>query len=129
MSVLVALSAFATAPFVAILALLIHYSVKRAAWKRRRRRGKPASGFCPSSAALGVVFLFAQVFVRPSLDQMIEAVQHDVRDEDDEGDPDSPLRHFHRQLRRLRRGEAVDRLVLRLLPSAPSGPAEPGRPC
>lgn len=128
MSILGLLSTFVAAPFVAILAVLAHYAFKRAVWKRNRRRGKPASGFCPSSAALGVVFLFAQVFVRPSLDHVIEAVQHEKCDEDDEGDPATPEKHLHRQLRKIRRGETLERLVLKLSESASFGRICPGSP-
>jgi hypothetical protein len=70
-----------------IVGLLIHYSLRRAGWKRRRRLGVISLGFCPTSASLGTAFQFMQVFHRPSM---------------------------HRQLRRIRRGEPVDRLVLRL---------------
>lgn len=122
MSALDLLALLAGAPFAAILALLTHYVAKRTVWKHNRRRGKPNLGFCPSSAALGVVFLFAQVFVRPSLDQTIHAIQHEDVDEHDEGDPEESRKHFLRQLRKIRHGRPIDRLVLKLTPSAPTLP-------
>lgn len=108
----------AAAPFAAILVLLACYAVKRAVWKRNRRRGRRTLGFCPSSAALGAVFLFAQVFVRPSVDHVIGIVKHEDVGEDDEGEPDEPERHIGRQLRKIRRGQPIERLVLKLPASA-----------
>jgi hypothetical protein len=125
MSTLDLLSTFAAAPFLAILGLLAHYAVKRAAWKHNQRRGKLSLGFCPSSAALGVVFLFAQVFVRPSLDHVIGAVQHEDVDEDDGGELDESERHLRRQLRKIRRGQSIDRLTLKRSVAALSAPDDP----
>jgi hypothetical protein len=97
-----------------IVGLLIHYYLRRAGWKRRRRLGVISLGFCPTSASLGTAFQFMQAFHRPSMAYVIQAKQEEDADEDDQGGPDSPSRHLHRQLRRIRRGEPVDRLVLRL---------------
>jgi hypothetical protein len=101
-------------PFASIVAILLHYGFRRSRWKRRKRRGRPNPGFCPSSAALGTILLFAQIFYRPSLAYVVEVRQEGDVDEDDEGDPEAPARRLDRQLRRIRRGEPVDRLVLRL---------------
>ena len=104
----------ASLPFAAIPVLLIHYCLRRAAWKRKQRRGQKSLGFCPSSSALGVALLFMQVFIRPSLQHVIEERQQEDVDEDAQGDPESPLKHLKRQLRKIRRGEMVGDLVLRL---------------
>ena len=101
-------------PFLAIAAILVHYSLRRAVWKLKRRRGIENPGFCPSSPALGMVLLFAQMFYRPSTSHVIEARLEEDADEDDQGDPETPEEHLHRQLRQIRRGEPVDVLVLRL---------------
>jgi hypothetical protein len=103
-----------SAPFLAMIALLVYYHVKRTSWKWNHDRGKRDLGFCPSSAALGVIFLFAQVFTLPSIAHALEARQVEEVEEDDDGDPDLPQKHLNRQLRKLRRGQSVDRLVLRL---------------
>ncbi|HEX4030867.1 MAG TPA: hypothetical protein VHX20_10920 [Terracidiphilus sp.] len=101
-------------PFFAIAAVLLYYSVRRVRWKHRRNRRMPNPAFCPSSAALGTILLFAQFFYRPSVVHIAEArLQADV-DEDDAGDPETAGRPLHRQLRQIRRGEPVERLVLRL---------------
>jgi hypothetical protein len=101
-------------PFYAIPAILVHYFVRRGAWKRKRRRGEKRLGFCPSSTALGGALLFLQIFIRPSLQHVLAEVQEEDLDEDDEGDPESPEKHLNRQLKRIRRGEEIDDLVLRL---------------
>jgi hypothetical protein len=101
-------------PFLAIAGILLHYALRHAVWKRRKRRGASNPGFCPSAAALGMAFLFLPVFYRPSLAHLIQARQHQHVEEDDEGDPDTPARHLHHQLRKIRRGEPVNTLVLRL---------------
>jgi hypothetical protein len=101
-------------PFLAIVAILAHYQLRRALWKRRKRKGKRVLGFCPSSFALGAVFQFMSVFYRPSVALAIEAKLREDVDEDDQGDPEAPESHFSRQLRRIRRGERVETLVLRL---------------
>jgi hypothetical protein len=102
------------APFLAIVAILAHYQLRRAAWRRNKRREKKNLGFCPSSFALGMAFQFIQVFYRPSIDNVIEVKQNEDADEDDEGDPENLKKQLSRQYKRIRRGESVDRLVLRL---------------
>jgi len=102
------------APFLTIGAILVHYLLRRAAWRRNKRRGKKNLGFCPSSSALGIALLFIQVFYRPSIENVIEVKQHEDADEDNTGDPENLKKQLNRQLKRIRRGEPVDRLVLRL---------------
>jgi hypothetical protein len=101
-------------PFVAIAAILIHYFLLRAVWKWKNRQGKTHSGFCPSAAALGTIFLFAQVFYRPAVFYVLEARQVEKVPEDEDGNPETIAKQLNRQLRRIRRGEPLDRLVLRL---------------
>ena len=108
-------------PYLAILVILLHYAWRRARWRRNRHLGRFQSGFCPSSIALGMVFLLTQTFVQPSLRHTVEArLRVDVED-DDQGDPDSPANQLHRQLARIRRGEPVDTLTLRLKTGASAG--------
>jgi hypothetical protein len=101
-------------PFLAIVAILAHYQLRRSAWKRKKRKGRRELGFCPSSAALGATLMFLSVFYRPSVDFAIEASQQEEVEEDDQGDPETPEGLLNRQLRRIRRGEPVERLELRL---------------
>jgi hypothetical protein len=101
-------------PYLAVIAILVHYYLRRAAWRRNQRLRRNNSGFCPSSTALGNALQFMQVFYRPSTAYVLEAKQDEDADEDDEGDPESLTKQLNRQLRRIRRGEPVDRLVLRL---------------
>jgi hypothetical protein len=103
----------ASAPFVAILFILLHYNLRRARWRGALRRGQKPSGFCPSPS-LGSAFQIMEEFYRPSVACVIEAKLEEDVDEDENGDPDTPLKHFHRQLRRIQQGEPVDILVLRL---------------
>jgi hypothetical protein len=103
-------------PAIAIAVILAHYCLRRAAWKRAKRLGKTKLGFFPSAAGLGMMFLFMQALIQPSLSHVLEAKQEERQDED-AGDAESPaakLRHFHRQLRRIRHGERVDRLEWRM---------------
>ena len=101
-------------PFLLIVAILLYYCARRSAWRCGRRRAGANPAFCPSSAALGTILLFAQIFYRPSVAYVAEARQEVDLDEDDAGDPETPARELERQLRRIQRGETVDRLVWRL---------------
>jgi hypothetical protein len=101
-------------PFLAIVALVARYSLRRAEWQRSRRRGEKNPGFCPSSSALGMIFLFAQMFYRPTVSYVLEARQDEDVEEDDQGDPEGITKQLNRQLKRIRRGEQVGDLVLRL---------------
>jgi hypothetical protein len=102
------------APFWAIAAILIHYCVRRAAWRRKRRRGIRCPGFCPSACAMGMALLFMHFFYRPTMSNVIEAKQDEDADDDDQGDPESLAKQLNLQLKRIRRGEPVGDLVLRL---------------
>ena len=101
-------------PFLLIVLILFHYSVRRILWRRARRRGKGRLGFYPSAFALGMAFQFIQVYYKPSVAYALEAKQDEDADDDDSGDPETLARQLSRQLRRIRRGEPIDRLVLRL---------------
>jgi hypothetical protein len=102
-------------PFLAIAVILLLYLLRRTAWKIRQGRGDKHLGFCPSASALGMALLFMQVFVRPSLQTVLEQKQEeDVVEDDQGGDPESRENHLNRQLKRIRRGERVDGLILRL---------------
>jgi hypothetical protein len=103
-----------SAPFLAIGIILVRYCFLRARWRLNQRLGRKNSGFSPSSSALGIAFLFLQVFYRPSVANVVEIKQDEDADEDDEGDPENLKKQLSRQLKRIRRGEPVDRLVLRL---------------
>jgi hypothetical protein len=102
------------APLLAIGAILVYYFLRRARWRQNQRRWRKNPGFCPSSSALGIAFLFLQVFYRPSVANVVEIKQDKDADEDDQGDPENLKKQLSRQLKRIRRGEPVDRLVLRL---------------
>jgi hypothetical protein len=101
-------------PFLAIAVIFLHYCVRRAVWRRKRRRGVRCAGFCPSACAMGLALLFMQMFYRPTVSNVIEVIEHEDADEDDQGDPESLAKQLHRQLKRIRRGEPVGDLVLRL---------------
>ena len=101
-------------PYLAIVVVLFQYLLRRAKWKNNKRRGKRNSGFCPSASALGMMLLFMQVFVRPTLQYVLEEKQDKDVEEDDEGDPEGITKQLNRQLKRIRRGEQVGDLVLRL---------------
>jgi len=107
-------SIVASLPFLAIVAVLIHYLLRRAKWKADKRRGKKNPRFCPSTSALGMMLLFMQVFVRPTMQYVLEEKQEENAEEDDEGDPEGITKQLNRQLKRIRRGEQVGDLVLRL---------------
>jgi hypothetical protein len=101
-------------PFLAVGVILAHYVLRRATWKRRKRRGKKRFGYYPSAFALGMALQFIQVYYQPSLAYEAAEVQKGDAEDDDEGDLETPTKHLRRQLRRIRRGEAIDKLVLRL---------------
>ena len=102
------------APFLVIAVLFLVYLVRRAIWKRKKRRGETCSAFCPPSFALGTLMLFAQMFYRPIVSHVVETRQEADVEEDDQGDPDTEAKQLSRQLKRIRRGEDVGDLVLRL---------------
>ncbi len=104
----------ASLPFLAIAIVFAHFLLRRAKWKIDERRGKKNLGFCPSVAAMGMMLLFMQVFVRPTLQYVLEEKQDDEVKEDDQGDPESITKQLNRQLKKIRRGEQVGDLVLRL---------------
>ncbi len=103
-------------PFLAMVAILAHYQLRRSVWRRKKRKGKKNPGFCPSAAALGAVFVFMPVFYRPSVDFLVKAriQQEEKVDEDDQGDPETHEKSLSRQLRRIRRGDRVETLEVRL---------------
>ena len=80
-------------PAWAILGLLVHYQLRRAGWRRRRRLGVIRAGFCPSASSLGTAFQFMQVFHRPSMAYVLEAKQDEDADEDGQGDPEIGRAH------------------------------------
>jgi hypothetical protein len=101
-------------PYLAIAAILLHNRLRSARRRRAKYRRPPSSAVCSTSAALGAMLLFAQVFYRPSIAHVVEARQQIDVDDDDSGDREHPDRELHRQLRRIRRGEPVGDLTLRL---------------
>jgi hypothetical protein len=101
-------------PYAFILFTLVHFSVQRARWKRRRRQGITNPGFCPSFSTMSFPLETFAALYRPSVEYVIESRRDEDADEDDNGDPETPTAQLHRQLRRIRRGEHVDTLVLRL---------------
>lgn len=105
----------AASPFLAIVAILLFYLLQRTAWRIRRRRGNCSLGFCPSAAALGMVLLFTQVFIRPSLRHVLKQCLEEAPEETVKGgDPNRGDTHLLEQLKRIRRGEPVDEPTLRL---------------
>jgi hypothetical protein len=101
------------APFLAIVAILVHYSIRRSIYSWKRRQGRNP-GFCPSAAALGLIFLFVQVYYRPSESYVLEAQLEEDVEQDDQGDPDGTARTLSQQLKRIRRGQPVEKLTVRL---------------
>lgn len=101
-------------PFLAIVVILVHYQMRRSEWKRKKKEERRALGFCPSSAALGAVFLLITTFYRPRMEFAMEARLKQEVEEDDDGDPETPEKGLSWQLRRIRRGEAVGDLELRI---------------
>ena len=112
--VLSLLSLLASAPFAAIMAILVVQQLQRTRWARRTRTGRRLFGIQPSAVGLSMSFLFLQAFWRPSMAHAIEVRQQIDAEEDDDGDPKTPAKQLNRQLRRIRRGEPLERLVLRL---------------
>ena len=104
----------ASLPYLAIAVVFAYFLLRRAKWKIDERRGRKNLGFCPSVAAMGMMLLFMQVFVRPTLQFVLEEKQDEDLGEDDQGDPESITKQLNRQLKRIRRGEQVGDLVLRL---------------
>ena len=102
------------APLLAIAIIFVHYHLRRAAWKRRRRLGLRNTGFCPSTSGLGTAFQYLQVFHRPSMAYVVQVKQEEDEDRDDNGYPETPAKHLKRQLRRIRNSEKLETLVLRL---------------
>jgi len=101
-------------PLLVIVAILVHYYLRRALFRRNQRLGRKNRGFCPSSFALGTALQLLPMFYRPSMDFAIKARAVEVIEEDNEGDPEKPAKHLHRQLRRIRRGDPLDALVVKL---------------
>ena len=101
-------------PLLVIVAILVHYYLRRALFRRNQRLGRKNRGFCPSSFALGTALQLLPMFYRPSMDFAIKARAVEVIEEDNEGDPEKPAKHLHRQLRRIRRGDPLDGLVVKL---------------
>ncbi len=101
-------------PFLAIVAIFVHYFLRRAVFRRNQRLGRKNTGFCPSSFALGTALQLIPMFYRPSLEFAIKARAVQVVEEDDDSDPEKPAKHLHRQLRRIRRGEPVETLIVKL---------------
>ena len=107
-------SLLANVPYAFILYTLVHFSVRRARWKRRRRLGIGNPGFCPSFSTMGLPLETFAALYRPTVQYVIESQRDEDADEDDNSDPESPAAQLNRQLRKIRRGEKVDSLVLRL---------------
>ncbi len=101
-------------PLLVIVAILVHYYLRRALFRRNQRLGRKNRGFCPSSFALGTALQLLPMFYRPSMDFAIKARAVEVIEEDNEGDPEKPAKHLHRQLRRIRRGDPLDAFVVKL---------------
>ena len=95
-------------PFLAIIVILLHYSLRRFLWRLRKRQGKSNLGFYPTSFALGMALQFMQVYWRPSVSYVLEEKQDEDADEDDNGDPETLNKQLSRQLKRIRRGEPVE---------------------
>ena len=103
-----------SALFLAIAVFLVHYLVRRAAWRRAKRLGKKNLRFHPSAAALARVLLFMQLFHGQSMAQVLETKQDEDAEGGDEGDPESLKEQLERQLKRIRVCDPINRLVLRI---------------
>jgi hypothetical protein len=102
------------APLFIALPFFVIFYLQRANQRRKKPQGKGASGFTPSTFALGLALQHLEMFTHPSVDHVIQEKYDDEAEEEGDGDPDHPTAQLHRQLRRIRRGEEVDRLILRL---------------
>jgi hypothetical protein len=66
-------------PFLAIIVILLHYSLRRVLWRRGKRLGKSNLGFYPTSFALGMALQFMQVYWKPSVAYVLEEKQDSPR--------------------------------------------------
>ena len=82
------------APFLAIAALFLVYLMRRAVWKRKRRRGKNCSFFCPPSIRSGNADAFYADVLPAHRILCLEARQDADVEEDDQGDPETPTKSF-----------------------------------
>ena len=101
-------------PFLALVAILLHYQVRRSIWEHRKRKGRKNPGFLSVGCGAGRGVFLVTTFYRPRMEFAIEARLREEVEEDDEGDPETPEKGLDRQLRRIRRGEPVEALELRL---------------
>lgn len=98
--------------------------VRRAWWRRSRKRGKKSLGFYPGGAAIGNALQTLQAIAQPQAQHVIEERLEEPAGEDDEAGPKDPTAHLLRQARRIRNGRPVDRLTA-ILPPYERGPAKP----
>ncbi len=103
-----------TFPYLAIAAILLHNKLRRLRWRYGKNLRRPNPALCTTSAALGAMLMFAQIFYRPSMSYAVEAREQIDAEDEDSGDPDHPDKLLHGQLKRIRRGESVGDLVLRM---------------
>lgn len=101
-------------PYVAVIVLLCIFYLKRVRWRSKRRSGRRALGFYPSSLSLGNALQNLQVFTRPSVAYVLQEKYDEDAEEDDDGGPEDPTAHLNRQLKRIRRGERIDTLTVRV---------------
>jgi hypothetical protein len=101
-------------PYLAIVAILLHNSLRRVLWRHGKNLRRLDLARCTTSAALGAMLMFAQVFYRPSMVHAVEAREQIDAEEDDSGDPEHPDALLHGQLKRIRGGETVGDLVMRM---------------
>lgn len=90
-------------PFLAVAAIPVYNTLRNSRRRHSKNRHTANPAFCTSSAALGTILLFAQVFYCPSMAHVVESRQQTDAVEDDSGDPESVTRQLHRQLRKIRR--------------------------
>lgn len=101
-------------PYLAIAAILLHNKLRRLRWRYGKNLRRPNPALCTTSAALGAMLMFAQIFYRPSMYYTVEAREQIDVDEDDSGDPEHPDTLLHGQLKRIRGGETVGDLIMRM---------------